>query len=38
MQAYYYPSIVTLLIALAYFWMALTVSGRMPAPASLRQR
>jgi uncharacterized membrane protein YecN with MAPEG domain len=26
MQAYYYPAIVTLLIALAYFWMALTVS------------
>jgi hypothetical protein len=24
MQAYYYPAIVTLLVALAYFWMALT--------------
>ncbi len=26
MQAYYYPAIVTLLMALAYFWMALTVA------------
>ena len=26
MHAYYYPAIVTLLIALIYFWMALTVS------------
>ena len=26
MQAYYYPAIVTLLIALVYFWMALTVA------------
>lgn len=26
MQAYYYPAIVTLLIALIYFWMALTVA------------
>ena len=26
MQIYYYPAIVTLFIALAYFWMALTVA------------
>jgi uncharacterized membrane protein YecN with MAPEG domain len=26
MQAYYYPAIVTLLVALVYFWMALTVA------------
>jgi uncharacterized membrane protein YecN with MAPEG domain len=26
MQAYYYPAIVTLIVALAYFWMALTVA------------
>jgi len=26
MQAYYYPALVTLLIALVYFWMALTVA------------
>lgn len=26
MQEYYYPAIVTLLVALAYFWMALTVA------------
>lgn len=26
MQTYYYPAIVTLLMALAYFWMALTVA------------
>jgi uncharacterized membrane protein YecN with MAPEG domain len=26
MQAYYYPAIVTLLIALIYFWMALTAA------------
>lgn len=26
MQSYYYPAIVTLLIALVYFWMALTVA------------
>jgi uncharacterized membrane protein YecN with MAPEG domain len=26
MQAYYYPALVTLLVALVYFWMALTVA------------
>jgi len=26
MQAYYYPALVTLLIALVYFWMAITVA------------